>query len=253
MIEWSDLDTPASVDEFIAAAKPPTGLETIRARLARDLAARARDEANEGVGPMTAYVPVIRCRRCKSDNVELISTLASGLEQWWCHDCRDDFTLCAPLDGVSPRPGDILLIRGTNFWDRVVERVTQSPYGHCAMLVDPGVLIESLNRQGVRLTPVSTYTGDWYRAADAPPGTPAAAIRAAVSRIGQPYGWGEAAHDWNRLLRGKLSPVDCSGLIAWAYREAGYPLTRRPYPTPGDLAWCETLTPLARTHPECEP
>jgi cell wall-associated NlpC family hydrolase len=214
MIEWSDLDTPASVDEFIAAAKPPTGLETIRALLARDLAARARDEANEGVGPMTA---------------------------------------CAPLDGVSPRPGDILLIRGTNFWDRVVERVTQSPYGHCAMLVDPGVLIESLNRQGVRLTPVSTYTGDWYRAADALPGTQAAAIRAAVSRIGQPYGWGEAAHDWNRLLRGKLSPVDCSGLIAWAYREAGYPLTRRPYPTPGDLAWCETLTPLARTHPECEP
>jgi len=153
-------------------------------------------------------------------------------------------TACAPLDGVSPRPGDILLIRGTNFWDRVVERVTQSPYGHCAMLVDPGVLIESLNRQGVRLTPVSTYTGDWYRAADAPPGTQAAAIRAAVSRIGQPYGWGEAAHDWNRLLFGKRSPGDCSGLIAWAYREAGYPLTRRPYPTPGDLAWCETLTPL---------
>ena len=48
MIEWSDLDTPASVDEFIAAAKPPTGLETTRAQLARDLAARAADEAQTG-------------------------------------------------------------------------------------------------------------------------------------------------------------------------------------------------------------
>jgi cell wall-associated NlpC family hydrolase len=195
MNEWSDVDTSDALDEFLAAAKPPTGLETIKAQLARDLAAvlRALDEAGGAVGP---------------------------------------------------QPGDILLIRATNFWGRVVERVTHSPYGHCAMLVDPGILIESINRDGVRLTPVSTYTGDWYRAADAPPGTQAAAIRAAVSRIGQPYGWGEAAHDWNRLLFGKLSPVDCSGLIAWAYREAGYPLTRRPYPTPGDLAWCETLTPL---------
>ena len=142
--------------------------------------------------------------------------------------------------------GDLLLVRGKSPWERVVEFATSSPYGHCAMLVAPGKLVEAKDWRGIQIVPVDTYTGDWFRVIDCDPLERRKAVRWAVSRVGQRYGWGEAAHDWNRPLVGvppsrRLAPVDCSGLIDWAYRQAGVLLTRRPYPTPADLAWSVAL------------
>jgi hypothetical protein len=109
MIEWSDLDTPASVDEFIAAAKPPTGLETIRAQLARDLAARAADEAQTGGGSWKELEMnrVVKCETCGAwgywlsnreddlppgheDDTILCGGDASGLrpDRPYCDDCQ---------------------------------------------------------------------------------------------------------------------------------------------------------------------
>lgn len=73
-------------------------------------------------------------------------------------------------------------------------------------------------------------------AADLPAPTPAAAaaIRAALSKLGAPYQWGASGPD----------RFDCSGLTSWAYAQAGVTLPRTsrgqwsagPHPTLADLA-----------------
>jgi cell wall-associated NlpC family hydrolase len=53
-----------------------------------------------------------------------------------------------------------------------------------------------------------------------PPGTRAGiAVRAALSRLGMPYVWGATGPD----------RFDCSGLVQWAYRQAGVGLDRTTY------------------------
>ncbi len=47
----------------------------------------------------------------------------------------------------------------------------------------------------------------------------AAAVRAALSRLGRPYVWGATGPD----------TFDCSGLVQWAYAQAGIPLHRTTY------------------------
>ena len=46
-----------------------------------------------------------------------------------------------------------------------------------------------------------------------------AAVRAALSRLGRPYAWGATGPD----------RFDCSGLVQWAYAQAGVPLHRTTY------------------------
>ena len=48
---------------------------------------------------------------------------------------------------------------------------------------------------------------------------PAVAVRAALTRLGRPYVWGATGPD----------EFDCSGLVQWAYRQAGIPLHRTTY------------------------
>ena len=59
------------------------------------------------------------------------------------------------------------------------------------------------------------------RALRLPPasGRAAAAVRAALSRLGRPYVWGATGPD----------QFDCSGLTQWAYRQTGVPLLRTTY------------------------
>lgn len=59
----------------------------------------------------------------------------------------------------------------------------------------------------------------WRRALPAPTERSAAAVRAALSRLGRPYVWGATGPD----------QFDCSGLVQWAYRQAGVPLHRTTY------------------------
>jgi cell wall-associated NlpC family hydrolase len=44
-------------------------------------------------------------------------------------------------------------------------------------------------------------------------------VRAALSRLGRPYVWGATGPD----------RFDCSGLVQWAYAQAGVPLRRTTY------------------------
>lgn len=50
-------------------------------------------------------------------------------------------------------------------------------------------------------------------------GRAATAVRAALSRLGRPYVWGATGPN----------QFDCSGLVQWAYRQAGMPLPRTTY------------------------
>ena len=52
-----------------------------------------------------------------------------------------------------------------------------------------------------------------------PQGARAAAVRSALSRLGRPYVWGATGPD----------RFDCSGLVQWAYYQAGVPLHRTTY------------------------
>ena len=150
-----------------------------------------------------------------------------------------------------PEPGDLMLIRGAGVFERAVEWATSSPYGHVAMFVQPGQIVEAKDFRGVQLNKISAYPNHkWYRVA-CEPEQRAKAVGWALKRLGQPYGWAEAAHDWNRPLVGlelvkrtHLRPVDCSGLCVWSYRQVGVLLTRRPAPTPADLSWSVALQPM---------
>jgi cell wall-associated NlpC family hydrolase len=78
---------------------------------------------------------------------------------------------------------------------------------------------EAAEQARVRLAELDLLrTGSFDSSADGPPATPyaARAIAAARSQIGEPYLWGGTGPDaW-----------DCSGLVQWAYRQAGINLSR---------------------------
>jgi cell wall-associated NlpC family hydrolase len=58
------------------------------------------------------------------------------------------------------------------------------------------------------------------RVGSGPPGRrPEVAVRAALSKLGRPYVWGATGPD----------RFDCSGLVQWAYAQAGVPLHRTTY------------------------
>jgi len=112
------------------------------------------------------------------------------------------------------------------------------------MLCPDGRLVEAKEFKGIRTVPGDSYPdGDWYTVACLP-GDALKAVGWALQRVGEPYGWGDVAHDWNRplvgaelLRRAHLQPVDCSGLVCWAYQKAGVTITRRPFASPADIGF----------------
>ena len=150
-----------------------------------------------------------------------------------------------------PQPGDLLLVRGQGPIERTIEFCTSSPYSHVATLTPSGELVEAKEFAKVRIVPVDTYPdADWFRV-QCSPQKRLQAVAWALKRVGQPYGWGDITHDWNRplvgadlLRRTHLQPLDCSCLVAWAFQQAGVQITRRPYPSPADLYFSPVLQPL---------
>ena len=112
------------------------------------------------------------------------------------------------------------------------------------MMTPTGDLVEAKEFAGVRIVPGDSYPdGDWYTVACLP-GDALKAVGWALQRVGESYGWGDVARDWNRplvgaelLRRARLAPVDCSGLACWSYTKAGVILTRRPFASPADLGF----------------
>lgn len=141
-------------------------------------------------------------------------------------------------------PGDVLLVRALTHCDvlgALIDFATDSPYHH-AVLVGDGFLIEALGH--VTRSPLDKYkaSADAFTV-DAPPSVQEAAIHAAEDRIGTPYGVAELLDDAARyflhlpvVYPWNARRQTCSGLVAYAYRKAGHPLTYAKVPSPGDLA-----------------
>lgn len=107
---------------------------------------------------------------------------------------------------------------------------------HAGLPVDGVPSMQLLTRLGIRVT------------AGAPRGPAATMLRAALAKIGSPYGWGAVGPD----------RFDCSGLVVWAAKTAGLVLPRTSYMqylsgtfvapsaiAPGDLVFFNTSGPGA--------
>ncbi len=155
------------------------------------------------------------------------------------------------------KPGDILLMThraGSPWWDALLDAAiawsTASPWVH-AVLVGEGMIIDPLWH--VVKMPLDIYAtnGTVFRPTDSTPQQRRDAVHWAIAHLGQAYGVKELLSDaarfdlhWMPRWRHHLQYFTCSGFVAQAYREAGYPLTLAPFPAPSDLAASPRLTQL---------
>ena len=170
---------------------------------------------------------------------------------------------------VELRTGDVLLWRGRRLFSWAIRWMGRSVYSHAAIVVrihlrggaDRVMIAESVEGKGCRLVPLSSALEaggwiDWYRVDDTFAWPNADAVTdAALSNLGQRYGWGSI---W-RIFGRRLLPVNqersmddaaqsgremvCSEFVSHVLRRAGVDLVaRRSDGTtePGDLA----LSPL---------
>lgn len=97
-------------------------------------------------------------------------------------------------------PGDVILVPGTGWIERLIEWASGGPFSHAALVGD-GHLIEAAFG-GVHRAPLLKYAG--VGSVLVPSGATAANRRVAVAwaeaRVGQPYGWRDVALDAGRDL-----------------------------------------------------
>lgn len=173
--------------------------------------------------------------------------------------------------------GDVLLFRGRGRVARAISWATRSSYSHAgiALWIRGRLMVaESRELRGCRLIPLSSALADAYVSRFIP--APWASIDrerladAALTRLGQPYGWGSILRiGLNKIplallrgipLVGRVIPTGpqwseddetpngvrmiCSQYVAWCYRQAGFDLVPRLADrdtTPGDLARSSAL------------
>lgn len=128
-----------------------------------------------------------------------------------------------------------------------ITTATLTPFDHAALVVQSPssdiVLVEAL--ETVTVSPADKYkeNGWLFSVPQMTPYQSRLVSQAALSKVGQFYGWQEVGIDAVRLF-GHLRwtppwdsrQLDCSGLVAWAFWEAGIVLSYAPFPSPADLA-----------------
>lgn len=133
-----------------------------------------------------------------------------------------------------------------HLFDRVIERVTHSPYSHVAGVVFPGQLMEARASRRVGYLPMSTYAGkaDLYTC-DELDDHQRAGIRDYVLReYGYDYDYWLIAWEGIRYLFNLILPFQepprkriCSTLWCEAYRFVGVDLCPEVrFPSPADLS-----------------
>jgi hypothetical protein len=152
---------------------------------------------------------------------------------------------------MSIQPGDLILVRGIGWTDRVIESVTHSPYSHVAGLVKTNELIEAQAFRRVGYQALDYYAGgaDVYTC-DALTDAQRAQIVEYVKRaVGYRYDYLLLAVEAARYLLHVCLPYRepfrsriCSTLWSDAYRAAGVDLCPGiRYPSPGDIAQSKLL------------
>lgn len=150
----------------------------------------------------------------------------------------------------TPRPADLIFVRGSGPIDRLIEIVSRSPYSHVAGLVKPNELIEA---QGLRKTGyqgLDFYDGcsDIYTCDSLTDEQRQGIVDFVTKQVGTKYDYGLIAWEAVHFLLHIDCPYsegkrhDCSTLWNDAYKSVGINL--RPdlkYPSPGELAQSKLL------------
>ncbi|MBF6588915.1 MAG: hypothetical protein IVW57_00105 [Ktedonobacterales bacterium] len=130
---------------------------------------------------------------------------------------------------IAPVPGDILLFSGSNWDDRIIQRVTNGPYTHSAIVTGPQEMVEAAGH-GVRRVPLRTdYAAILATGATLEPARLAYALGFLSRRVGSGYGFLDLAADAVKaILPGTRTPFlvqpsryDCSHLCTLALIVAG--------------------------------
>ncbi len=145
------------------------------------------------------------------------------------------------------RPGDIILCTGAldvrDPLGLLFVWASDNPFQH-AVLVGDGELLEGLDAVGA--VPLDEYgpVGWRFEVAGASDEQRRAAVTAARSRVGQPYGYRAVMAEGARVpLYKRLDPHDLvsSALVAWAFGQAGIQLSWDPLPSVASLSYSPLL------------
>ncbi len=141
------------------------------------------------------------------------------------------------------RPGDVLLVEGRRRISFAIQKITSSPWSHVTLYVGNGQIIEAEDR-GVILSPLMKYAEHNIRLCvprNARPQDRARVVELSQASLGRSYDVTNvrnlflsyfASQRQPHVYLGNLEECQemCSGLIARAYAEVGYPvLPRRHY------------------------
>ena len=151
---------------------------------------------------------------------------------------------------MTPKPGDIGLVRGKGFAMWLVRLGTRSPYGHAFLVTGDGTIVEAQPR-GARRTELHYRDVYWCTAlSDGLSDVQRSQIAVwAVAHVGTPYSWIDDAEigfvslfgwapKWMRRRLASDRTLMCSQLCVAAYRAAGvelFPGKPDGGESPGDL------------------
>ncbi|GAB6172373.1 hypothetical protein JCM15765_18510 [Paradesulfitobacterium aromaticivorans] len=159
-------------------------------------------------------------------------------------------SIIEPGPASEIQPGDILLIRGNTWVDKIIKLVTRSPYSHVVGVVNPNQVVEILPLSTARFKKIQDYTGraDVFTCDRLSVDDRKKIVDYVTAKIGTSYDYNlviwEASRyllNWKWPYRSKDSSL-CSTLWADAYRKAGVDLCPNiKFPVPGDLAKSQYL------------
>lgn len=160
-------------------------------------------------------------------------------------------------DPTTLQCGDVLLmVRHSPLWtpdgllDAGIAVSTVNPFDHSALAVEQNgqlVIVEALWH--VTVSPLDKYALDgWAFHTHLTPVQQTQLSQAALSTVGQRYGVVQVLESFLRDdIHVDLHPVldpqhlDCSGLVNWAFQQAGYAITQASVPSPADLSYSVAL------------
>ncbi|MCO1600217.1 hypothetical protein [Desulfosporosinus nitroreducens] len=142
------------------------------------------------------------------------------------------------------QPGDILLVRGNTWIDKIIRIITGSPYTHVAGVVNLDEAVDILPFKRTGFQKLRSYTGhaDIFTCKDLTDEQRRKIVEHIVNKIGTKYDYKLVLWEASRyLLHWKWAykagnNILCSTLWAEAYRKAGVNLCPDIlFPSPGDL------------------
>lgn len=155
------------------------------------------------------------------------------------------------MDLRDMRPGDLILVKGTEWISRAIEEVENSPYSHVAGYIGHDEIIEAEGFRATGYAPVNNYKGcaDVFRCDSLTAEQRKQIQDSAAWQVGGRYDYVllfvELIRYWFGVLLPYREPPDariCSVLWAGIYRDAGIDLCPGiKYPSPADVAQSKLL------------